>query len=88
MRSPTQFSTDDEIIEFLKWVSGQAEKVHDGGNIWESHGCMRGHINGLIKAMEGRVEFLKQSRQEVRDLIDRHNHQRRSRRAQESLRDS
>lgn len=88
MRFPTYVSTDDEIIQYLKDVAKEAEAARDDGDIWGSHGRLRGHINGLIRTMEGRAAVLKQERQEVRELSERRQHQRRERRAAEPLRDA
>lgn len=88
MRIATMFSTDEEIIQFLKDVAAEAELVHDGGDIFASHGRMRGHILGLIGSMEGRADFLKQSRQEVRELSEYRRRDQQIRRAQAPSRDA
>lgn len=88
MRIATQFSTDEEIIQFLEDLVAEAGQVHDGGNVWASHGRMRGHIIGLISSMKGRADFLKHSRHEVRELSDHRRRDQQQRRAMEPSRDA
>jgi hypothetical protein len=88
MRIATMFSTDEEIINFLKDIVAESGKVHDGGNVWASHGTMRGHIMGLISSMQGRADFQKHSRQEVRELSEYRRRDQQRLRAMEPSRDA
>lgn len=88
MRIATQLSTDEEIIQFLEDIAAEASQVHDGSDVWVSHGRMRGHILGLIHSMQGRVDFQKYSRQEVRELSEYRRRDQQRLRAMEPSRDA
>lgn len=81
----TIYSTDEEVADYAETLGRLAERImtqikagdHKQLELWKDIGTLIGSCSCLANTLPARVQFLKQQRQEVRDLAELRASQRR-----------